>query len=295
MAMILTAFPKEYDADVMVAVMEELAAVSAAWREYYNISTTGKYIENWTTYAGMTQVPEWGDGVDLPIDEAMKIADLAVTQVFYGLGFKVSRKHVKYGQSNVIADWATSLGQSAAQTYHNLHVATLDNAFATNLASLGTKPLCSATHATAGGGTRSNLLAAAALSAANLEALRLKGDNWVDYRGLNRPLDFAGAKLVTNPALRRTAQQILQSEGEAGTAQNQINVHRGVFQWVNEQLSSTTAYFLIGRGNGLKSVHGMTPTPIRYVEPNGNLVHGLEFDFGVGVKHADGVVGCAGA
>ena len=298
MTMMLTAFPAEYDADIQSRVFTgiEDAMDAAAWRSYFNETFEKKYSISTTGFSGFDAVPQWKDGQDLPLDEAEKIWDLTMTTLFYGMGFKVTRKHQEYGQASVIQGWADALVMSVEQTYGTLHVATLDNAFTTNITSLGGVPLISASHTTAGAGTRSNLLAATAITPAALDTLRQRAANWVNYRGINTPVDLVGAKLIHATEIGQTVDKILNSPNEPFINDNDVNTQRGKYIPVDEvRLTSTTAFFIQGRRHGLRSNHGLTPRPIRYMENNGSLVHGVEFDNVTGIEFADGMFGCAGA
>ena len=296
----LTAFPAEYDKDIMVRVFAGIEASMdvAAWRQYFNESFEKELVLKTTGYSGFDSVPQWKDGTELPLDEAEKIWDMTMTMLFYGMGFKVTRKHQEYGLLRVIQGWADSLAMSVEHTYGSIHVAMLDGAFTTAITSLGSKTLCSTTHLTTGASTRSNRGAGAALTPANLDVIRQRAANWINYRGINTPvrLKGAGAKLIIPTELERTANKIVNSEGEMNTANNDVNTFRNAFQIVEEvRLTSTTAYFLQGPKHGLLSNHGLLPRPIRYQENNGNLVHGVEFDCVTGVEFPDGIFGDAGA
>lgn len=297
MTMVLTQFPEEYDLDIQTRIFDGLGTTPQMWRDYFNVSETSKYTENTTGYSGFGQMGNWQDGQDLPIDEAVSIFDSTLTQAFYGMGFKVSRKHVKYGQLRLIQRWADALARSLAQKYGAMHAAVLGNGFTTTYASLGSVALYSASHTSAGGVSRSNLNASAALTPANLEVLIVQGLNTLNYRGLNDPVYYT--KLVIPPALRRTAMKILQSDGESGTANNDINTQKGMMSIVVEPFLtgySTTAYHLQAPTHGLISLHGQPPQPVKYVEPSSeSLVHGLSADFVCGVEFWEGMAGSQGA
>ena len=90
--------------------------------------------------------------------------------------------------------------------------------------------------------------------------------------------------------------RILVGTSKPFTTDNDINTQRGLWEVVMiPQLTDTNAWFLQAPGHGLQSIHGMYPTPIRYVMPGDRaLVHGVEFDFVVGVEHPDGTLGTSG-
>ncbi len=296
MTSLLTAFPAEYDADIQTRVFDAIGQQPMIWRQYNNVSGTDKYIESLTSYSGFGAAGQWYDGEDLPMDEALKLGDQTMTQVFYGMGFSVSRQLVKYGNLATVQAWAAALGKSVGQTMALTHANTLNNAFSTTFSHFGTKALCSTSHTTSGAGTRSNRLATnGALTPANWEATILLGANWVNYRGLNDP--FVVDKMIVPPALRMIARKIQASEQEPDTTDNDINVHKGSFGLVVDPLlSSTSAFFGQAQGHGLVSIHGQLPRQIRYVDdPSQSLVHGIANDFVNSVRHPDGSVGSSGA
>jgi hypothetical protein len=296
MSMVLTAFPAEYDASITTKVADGIAAAPMTFLEYCNVSDDARAVIKLTNYSGFGDVPQWKDGESLPLDEALKIGDQTLTMLFYGMGFVVTRQHVRYGEMRTINGWANSLARSAVQTMGVAGANLLNNAFTTTHSHFGTKTLCSTTHTTAGAGTRSNRGAGAALTPANWETLAIQGLNWVNYRGLNDA--FEVNRMVVPPALRRIAKKILGSDGEPSTTDNDLNTHKGSCALTIEpKLSSTTAYFGLEAGVAeLEFIFGQRPTPIRYTtDGEQSLVHGLAFDFVTGIGKPDGVIGDAGA
>lgn len=297
----LTAFPAVYDRDIQTRVFRGLENVLAAsaWREYFNHSFEKVYTLKTTGYSGFGTVPEWKDGEALPMDEAEKIYDMTLTAVFYGMGFKVTRNMVYYDDAynrRTVVQWADSLIDSVEHTLGVIHVAMLNNAFTTTHTHMGSKTLCSTTHLTAGASTRSNRGSGAALTVANLETLRQRAVKWVNWRGLNTPINMIGAKLIHPTELEQTVAVILGSVNEPGTADNDMNFFQGKFRPLLEaRMTSTTAYILQARNHHLIANHSKPITPIRYFEPNGNLVHGVEFHNLNGAEQPDGIFGDAGA
>mgnify|MGYP001573483139 CR=1 FL=1 len=295
--MLLTTFPAEYDKDISTRIFDGLGDGSnMPWRQYFNVeSTPGQYTINTTGYSGFGTMGNWYDGEPLPMDEAVHMFDNVLTMAFFGLGFKVSRNHVRYGQLRLIQRWADSLPRSLTQKYNTDHASVLNNAFSTTYTSLGSIALISASHTTAGSSTRSNINASAALTPANLEVLITQGYNRTNYRGLADPITYN--KIITGPSLRRTVAKILGSDGEMGTTDNDLNTQKGMFSHVLDPfITSTTAYFLQGPTHGLLSAHGLTPTPKRFIEePTESLIHGLAADYTYGVEFWEGISGSQGA
>lgn len=298
MAMVLGAFPAEYDARITTRIAEAVAGglSLATWMDYVNVEDDVRANIRFTNYSGMADVPQWKDGEPLPLDEALLIGNQSLDMVYYGLGFAVTRQHVRYGEVRLVNKWAAGLARSGLQTMGTSAANLLNNAFTTTHTHFGTKTLCSTTHTTAGAGTRSNRGAGAALTAANWDTLLQRAMNWINYRGLND--GFVINRMVVPPALMRIAKKILGSDGEPGTANNDVNTHKGMAALtVEPKLTSSTAYFGMADGaHDLQFIFGQRPTPKRYVtDSEETLVHGLAFDYVTGIGSPDGVVGDAGA
>jgi len=296
--MLLEQFPQEYNEHIRCKVFDGLNAVPSVWQSYFNISEEVKAEIVTQAYSGFGPVGLWADGDPLPMDRAVAIYQATIRMAFFGMGFKVSRNHIRYGQLRIINGWANALARAAAQTYAIRHAAIFNTGFAVGNAHMAGQPLFSNTHVTSGG-VRSNLGGAAALTPANLEALRLLGWNWVNYRGLRDPQYFN--KLLVPPALNMIAEKISIGSIQPGTGaapvQSDVNVHQGKFQnAVDPFFTSATAYGLQADGHGLQSIHGMFPEPIQYLEDaTESLVHGIKFDFVPFAEWPDGMAGSVGA
>lgn len=298
MTIALTDFPDQYNKNIELRIFDAFSSVPAVWRDYFNVRPTENYIEYTAGVSGFSEVGQWRDGQDLPIDEPVDIFDSTLTQVFYGKGFKVTRKNIKYGQRRLVEGWATALGRALAQKYASTHVVPLGNAFTTTYASLGNVALISASHVSSGGQTRSNLLSSQALTPANLETIIVQGLNHTNYRGLNDPLTYT--RLIIPPAMRRTAVKLLGSDGEVGTTDNDMNAHRNAMRIIVEPLLtsySTTQWVCQAETHGLISLHGQeAQTKEPYVEQSSeSLVHGISADWVCGVEFWEGIAGSQGA
>jgi len=303
MPMTLVSFPLEYDQNVQVRIFNGLREQPNYYAELFNIDPTEDYITETAGYGGFGTMGQWPDGEPLPIDEAVRVFQDSMTQVFYGMGFAVTRKHLPrtaggygYGQLRLVQQWANSLSRSVMQTLNVRHAAVFNNAFTTTYDSLGGQVLYSDTHLTANGANdRSNFLAAAALTPANLQGLMLVGWNNTNHRGLRDPIRYT--KIAANPALERTITKILESNNEPFTTDNDINTQKGkLAPHLNPFLTSATQWNLQSDTHGLQTLVGMPPTPKRFMdEDTETLVHGVATDFVTGVEFFEGSAGCAGA
>ncbi|MCP4549531.1 MAG: hypothetical protein GY835_24000 [bacterium] len=291
----LTAFPKEYDANVVERIKDGLETATLRYPSYCNVTTDPRYVVEFSNDSGFGQASQWLDGEPLPLDTALNIGSESRTQVCYGIGFGITRNHVKYGQMRKINRWIASLGLSVAQTYNVVCATLLNNAFSDTSSHFGSKTLCSTTHTTAGASTRSNRLATdAALTPANCDALRQKGWGWINYRGLNTPLDYS--KLIVPKELKRIAEKICDGDKEPSTTDNDVNTNRDLSYVMIPELTSTTAWFLQAAVHGVEIINGMLPSQIRYIdEPSQSVVHGVGFDFVTGLDSPDGTAGTSGA
>lgn len=108
------------------------------------------------------------------------------------------------------------------------------------------KPLFATDHPIRSGGPLSNLITSSPLNAANLEAARIRFSftNAVNHRG--RRVQISPNILMVPPSLAKTADILVGSEREPGTAQNDLNVQNGRFRVVvNPYLTSSDGWFLM--------------------------------------------------
>jgi hypothetical protein len=291
MSMLLDAFPDEYNKNIDEKIMESYLDNVKPFLSYTNTLTSAQRQIMAAAYSNFGAMGTWQDGTAIPTDEAKLRFTETFTMVFYGLGFKVSRKHVQYGDLILIQDWANSLGQSAAETMCVAGAAALNNAFATTLGD--GVVLISASHPTAGT-VQSNIVGAAALSPTTLEALRVSMANRLDYRGKRKTERLQN--LILPVALEKTAKEITQSLLAPYTTDNQTNTHNGINIIVDPYLTSATAFFGQARNHKLNCYIGQAVKNGNFIEDSTeSIVKYLSADFVFGVADWYGMAGCAGA
>lgn len=106
-----------------------------------------------------------------------------------------------------------------------------------------------------GSSTYSNHTASLALTSANLDTAYtlVTYTNAIDERGENilNPVDT----LMVPPSLRRTATQLLDSELEPGSANNDTNTNRGLLSIVvNRHLTDSDGWFLLNSQRGIRAI-----------------------------------------
>jgi hypothetical protein len=301
MTMVLDAFPDEFDANITIRMYERFQNTAMGTvmphELYARQEDTDNYQEVMDQYSTFGEAVSWADGADVTLDAAEKEYDWTVKQEGWGLGFAVSRHMVRYDKRRTVENWADALADSFIALLRNKHAYILNNAFVGVTYGDG-KVLCATDHPTAGGGSRSNVLAVAtALSWDSFDDVRILGVQHTDYRGKAMPRHFN--QIIVPEQLSMTAKQIIGSPQEPFTTDNQINpvMQLGYGLVTEDRLTSTTAWFLQEQGqHGIVTFTGYPVTFKSYFEQRSeSLVHYGESDFKCTVLHWAGIAGTAGA
>ena len=207
---------------------------------------------------------------------------------------------------------ASKLQVAAENTKANHRFSRLNNAFALvttqkHLFDYGDgAPLVSSSHPTKvpGGANQSNQVTASDISPTSIEAMVLKLQNQIDDIGEPMPMGGGQKYFVVPPAKVKKAKENIESEWEVGTANNTVNVWRGV-GWVlvsSPFMSATfggsnTAWFIIdGMFSPLKNVMFRPVTNETWFDENTKVfVHDISFEHKVGAFDYRGIVGNLGA
>ena len=174
------------------------------------------------------------------------------THVTYGLGFIITREMYEDGIAVTVAlRRANSLAFSIRQTKEMIGANVLNRAFNSSYtmgANSDGKELCATDHPNKSGGTWRNELATAAdLSEAALEQACIDIGAFKTDRGLT--IAIMPEKLIIPTALEFDAFRILESIGQSGTANNDINALRAAKKFpkgvkVNHYLTDADAWFI---------------------------------------------------
>ena len=223
--------------------------------EYLEIFEKGTSTKAFEEEAGVTgfglaAVKTEGGGV--AYDEQEQGFVSRYTHVTYGLGFIITREMYEDGIAVTVAlRRANALAFSIRQTKEIIAANVLNRAF-TAAYTMGTnsdgKELCATNHPNKSGGTWSNELAVAAdLSEAALEQACIDIAAFTTDRGLK--IAIMPQKLIIPTALEFDAMRILESIGQSGTANNDINALKASKKFpqgisVNHYLTDTDAWFI---------------------------------------------------
>lgn len=199
---------------------------------------------------GLAQIKTEGAGI--AYDEQEQSFINRYTHVTYGLGFIITREMYEDGMAVTIAlRRASALAFSIRQTKELIAANVLNRAFNSSYtmgANSDGKELCADDHPNKSGGTWRNELATAAdLSEAALEQACIDIGALKTDRGLT--IAIMPEKLIIPTALEFDAFRILESIGQSGTANNDINAIRASKKFpkgikVNHYLDDPDAWFI---------------------------------------------------
>ena len=192
------------------------------------------------------------EGTGIAYDEQEQGFVSRYTHVTYGLGFIITREMYEDGIAVTVAlRRANSLAFSIRQTKEIVGANILNRAF-TAAYTMGSnsdgKELCATDHPNKAGGTwRNELSTPADLSEAALEQACIDIAGFTTDRGLT--IAIRPKALIIPQALEFDAYRILESLGQSGTANNDINALRSSGKFpqgimVNHYLTDTDAWFI---------------------------------------------------
>ena len=192
------------------------------------------------------------EGTGIAYDEQEQGFVSRYTHVTYGLGFIITREMYEDGIAVTVAlRRANSLAFSIRQTKEIVGANILNRAF-TAAYTMGSnsdgKELCATDHPNKAGGTwRNELSTAADLSESALEQACIDIAGFTTDKGLT--IAIRPKALIIPQALEFDAYRILESIGQSGTANNDINALRSMGKFsqgimVNHYLTDTDAWFI---------------------------------------------------
>ena len=196
---------------------------------------------------------EKGDLVETTIRAGFKKTH---TVLNWAQSLPISKHYFDDEQYGTVNEAVSKMGMKGRLTRRKAGFATYRNAFTTAVTNEGTA-LCSASHTNLNGDTVSNL-ATAALTETSLNTMIQNLVEQVDQRGDN--VGYEAACLLVPNQLFKLATEILESELQQGTTDNDMNVYSkkyGIYlkqsNWIGATNGgSDTAYFLLSRDHTVK-------------------------------------------
>ena len=277
----------------------EYGSVDEEHKPLYEIENSDRAFEEEVLFTGFGAAPVKGEGAAVVYDDASESYTARYTAETVALAFAVTEEAMEDNLYDTFAKLrAKGLARSMANTKQQKAADLYNNGFATNQGD--GVPMFSAAHPVVGSGTVTNITAAAAIAEATLEASIIQIQKTTDDRGI---LIGANAESLHIPTdLLFTADQLLNTPGSTGTANNDINAvrHLGVIPdgfYVNRRFTDVNAWFI--RTNVPNGTKMFNRTPLQTkMEPDfdtGNLRFKARERYSFGVSDWRGWFGNQGA
>jgi len=198
---------------------------------------------------GFGAAPELPEGTSVTFNQGGLLYSARYLYKVYGLGFAVTKvlvedtQHIKIGSI-----YSRHLAQSMIETKETVSANILNRSFTSTYAGGDGKELCATDHPSATAGNQSNELSTpAALSHTSLEQMLIQIQNAADWNG--KRISLKAKRLIVPPSLMFTAERILKSVNQSGTANNDINALRSLNMMAEDpvvmsRLTSTTAWWV---------------------------------------------------
>ena len=277
----------------------EYGSVDEEHKPLYEIESSDRAFEEEVLFTGFGGAPVKGEGAAVVYDDAAESYTARYTAETVALAFAVTEEAMEDNLYDTFAKLrAKGLARSMANTKQQKAADLYNNGFATNQGD--GVPMFSAAHPVIGAGTVTNITAAAAIAEATIEAAIIQIQKTTDDRGI---LIGANAESLHIPTdLLFTADQLLNTPGSTGTANNDINAvrHLGVIPdgfYVNRRFTDVNAWFI--KTNVPNSTKMFNRTPLQTkMEPDfdtGNLRFKARERYSFGVSDWRGWFGNQGA
>lgn len=219
----------------------------------FKVKTTDRDKEMESAISGFSLLQQTAELGPLDYEDPTQMYKTTYTPLKYTKGFKVSQELVEDDQHNIIRGLPEALGKAAKRTQEYYAASVFNNGFTTTSTSYGdAKPLFSTSHPRADGGTAQSNASSTGLTLTepNLETERIAFRKVLDDKG-QRYMSLPNT-LVVPVDLEKTANIIVNSTMRPGTANNDYNMYKGMFDVkVWEYITSTTAWFLMDMRNHL--------------------------------------------
>ena len=277
----------------------EYGSVEDAHKPLYEIESSDRAFEEEVLFTGFGAEPTKGEGAAVGYDDASESYTSRYTNETVALAFAVTEEAMEDNLYDTFAKLrAKGLARAMASTKQQKAADLYNNGFTTNQGD--GVPMFSAAHPVTGTGTVSNITTAAAIAEGTIEAAIIQIQKTTDDRGIL--VGASGVSLHVPTDLLFTADQLLNTPGTTGGANNDINAirHLGVLPdgfYVNRRFTDVNAWFIkTDVPNGTK-MFNRTPLQTK-MEPDfdtGNLRFKARERYSFGVSDWRGWFGNAGA
>jgi len=277
----------------------EYGSVDEEHKSLYEIENSDRAFEEEVLFTGFGAAPVKGEGAAVVYDDASESYTSRYTNETVALAFAVTEEAMEDNLYDTFAKLrAKGLARAMGSTKQQKAADLFNNGFATNQGD--GVPMFSAAHPVVGAGTVTNITTAAAIAEGTIEAAIIQIQKTTDDRGIL--VGASGVSLHVPTDLLFTADQLLNTPGTTGGANNDINAirHLGVLPdgfYVNRRFTDVNAWFIkTDVPNGTK-MFNRTPLQTK-MEPDfdtGNLRFKARERYSFGVSDWRSWFGNAGA
>ena len=250
---------------------------------------------------GFNLLPSVAEGSEITFSAANQGASKTLTVAKYARGISWSEEFEEDGKMDLVGKMVQLLAKSAMETQHVNFMDLFNNGFGTQTAPDGVA-IFSASHTLPSGGTYSNIITGADLSATSLEAALVAFETqFVDDGGVVQK--YAPKVLLVAPQNRFIAYELLNSIGRADTADNNINSFKqfGLEVVVSQHLTDTDSFYIMGdtSSHGLRIIE-RKPLVTMYAGSdwgytNDSKAYKAKFREAYGAMSAQAIIGSQGA
>lgn len=214
------------------------------YREIFQIEKSSKNYEEDTALQGFGLAPLKNEGGAISYDSETQKFTKRYTHNVYALGYTVTEEEMEDSQYEIVSRRRIKrLAFSMRQTKEIVSANVLNRAETSGYNGGDGVVLLSTSHPSTAGNWSNKLATAADLSEAALEDIVIQIGQAVNDRGLN--IALKAKKLIIPVNLMFDAKRILKSELQSGSANNDVNALKGMFDFtVNHYLTDPDAWFI---------------------------------------------------
>lgn len=218
----------------------------AEWSRIFSQETSTKAYEKFVEEGGFGLAPIKAEGAPIEYDADTQGYTATFTHVVYAKGFIVTREAIEDSQYEEVAGRRSrKLAKAMRVTAETVHANVLNRGFSSAYPIGDGKALFATDHPTAGG-AQGNLLTAADLSEASIEAAAIQISKAKDSAGL--PIASRIKRLIVGPDNVFNVERILGSTLQSNTESNNINALKSMGTIpevvVNHYLTDPDAWFI---------------------------------------------------
>ena len=265
--------------------------------EIFDTETSDRAFEEEVMLSGFANAAVKPEGQGVQYDDAQETFTARYTNETIALAFAITEEAIEDNLYDRLASrYTKALARSMANTKQVKAAAVLNNAFTAAFAGGDGVELCSNVHPTLAGTFSNELATPADLNETSLEQALIDIAAFTDERGLK--IAARGMKMIIPSELQFTADRLMKSEGQTGTANNDINAIKNMGMIpqgyvVNHYLTAAKKWFIkTDVPNGLKHfVRAPIKTSMEGDFDNGNVRYKARERYVFGFSDPRGVFG----